>query len=900
MNDSDVERDLVEIDRGVLLDTMLQGVVHQDADGTIVWMNPAAERILGKTRQEFLGETSVSVEHHTIREDGSPFPGREHPAMVALRTGQKIHGVTMGVYNPRESAYRWIDVSAVPVRQPGGSGPDRVYTLFDDITDRKRAEEALQAGSAILKGVLDASVSGIMAFESIRNPGGRITDFEWRLCNATAERMVGRRATDLIGRRLLVEMPGNGEDGLFDLYVAVVETGRPLHHEHYYEHEGLRHWFETCAVKLGDGFAVTFSDITERKRAEAALRQSEERLRVIVENTPDHLLVQDLELRYEFVVNPQLGMTEEGMRGKTDAELLSSADAEHITKLKRHVLATGQTMSASVALENRQGQKEYFEGAYVPRRDAMGHVTGLIGYFRNVSDRQRAEEALRQSDRLYRAIGESIDYGIWVCAPDGRNTYASQSFLDLVGLTQEQCSNFGWGDVLHPDDAERTIAAWQECVGTGGTWDIEHRFLGADGQWHPILARGVPVRNERGEIVCWAGINLDISQLKRTEADLREREAALEEADRHKNHFLAMLSHELRNPLAPIANSLFVLDHAAPGGEQARRAKAVITRQVDQLTRLVDDLLDVTRVTRGKLRLQRARFDLVQTVLRSAEDHRGAFVEAGIAFEIRVGDRPIWVDGDEARMAQVVGNLLTNASKFTGRDGQVVLTLAEDATARTGVVRVKDSGVGVAPNMLRRLFEPFMQADDSIDRSRGGLGLGLALVKGIVELHGGQVEVHSEGPGTGAEFVVRLPAELGEPARERMGRQSSRPPPRRVLVIEDNVDAADSLRDALGFGEHQVEVAYSGAEGLKKAREFKPEVVLCDIGLPGMTGYEVARAFRGDEALRTARLVALTGYALSDDERRAREAGFDQHLPKPPSLEKIEELLSSLPSPDAQ
>ncbi len=254
------------------------------------------------------------------------------------------------------------------------------------------------------------------------------------------------------------------------------------------------------------------------------------------------------------------------------------------------------------------------------------------------------------------------------------------------------------------------------------------------------------------------------------------------------------------------------------------------------------------------------------------------------------------LNGDEARMAQVVGNLLANSRKFTPSGGTVLLEVEEDVPNDMAILRVRDTGAGISPTTLPKLFDPFFQADESLERSKGGLGLGLALVKGIVEMHGGLVEATSDGLGTGAEFVLRIPAELRELELQRVQKTSSRPPSRRILVIEDNVDAAESLRDALEFGGHQVQVAHEGVGGLNKAREFKPHVVLCDIGLPGMTGYDVARAFRGDPLLGSAHLVALTGYALPDDQRRAQEAGFDQHLAKPPRLEEIEELLANLAS----
>jgi two-component system NtrC family sensor kinase len=380
--------------------------------------------------------------------------------------------------------------------------------------------------------------------------------------------------------------------------------------------------------------------------------------------------------------------------------------------------------------------------------------------------------------------------------------------------------------------------------------------------------------------------------------DVTERmnaEEALREADRRKNEFLAMLSHELRNPLMPVKNSLVILERADPNGEQARRAKDVLGRQVGLLARLVDDLLDLTRISRGKIQLQRSRFELADLVRRTTEDYASLFTAGGLNFEVHMDVDSLWVDGDAARIAQAIGNLLQNAAKFTPRGGQVALSLERDTLERRAVIRVRDTGVGFDDRALEHLFEPFEQVRGSLDRSQGGLGLGLALVKGLIENHGGSVEARSDGSGRGAEFVVRLPLQhvaAAEATREpeKVGHES-----RRVLIIDDNVDAADSLRELLELDAHQVEVAYSGLGGLDKAREFKPEVVLCDIGLPDVGGYDVAKAIRGDPdpSVRSAYLVALTGYALPEDLARASESGFDQHLAKPPELEKLEHILAS-------
>jgi len=381
----------------------------------------------------------------------------------------------------------------------------------------------------------------------------------------------------------------------------------------------------------------------------------------------------------------------------------------------------------------------------------------------------------------------------------------------------------------------------------------------------------------------------------REESDRHYHEAAeaLRESDRNKTQFLAMLSHELRNPLAPIKNSLYILDRAAANGDQAKRAQAVIDRQVGQLSRLIDDLLDTTRISSGKVQLKRELFDLNEVVRQTVEDHRSVFEQNGVHLEARSAAGPLVVKADWARMAQVVGNLLTNAAKFTGRGGKTRVSVSRDGVG-WAQVHVADTGLGMSPQILGHLFEPFTQADRTLARSPGGIGLGLALVKGFVELHGGEVRAHSAGPGQGSEFVVRLPLDVAQavPAAVPAAAESR---PRRVLIIEDNVDAADSLREVLELNGHEVEAASTGPGGLEKAHRFKPDVLLCDIGLPGMDGYAVARAFRSDESLEGTFLVALSGYAMPDDLERAANAGFHLHLAKPPSIERLQDLLAKAP-----
>lgn len=387
----------------------------------------------------------------------------------------------------------------------------------------------------------------------------------------------------------------------------------------------------------------------------------------------------------------------------------------------------------------------------------------------------------------------------------------------------------------------------------------------------------------------------DVSARKRAERALREESV-------RKDDFMAVLSHELRNPLVPIRSSLAVLGRAEPRGAEARDALAVAERQLDHLVHIVDDLLDVTRIARGKVRLVRGRLELGTLVGTVVEDHRPQVEARGIALEILLERDPAWVDADGTRLAQVVGNLLGNALKFTPRGGHVAVGLRRDR--HQVVLEVQDDGAGIAPSVREHLFQPFVQAPQTLDRTPGGLGLGLAMVKGLVELHGGTVEASSEGLGRGSRFTVRLPA-VEVPAGAQTARQPSlaraslpkKDVRRRVLLIDDNVDSTEAMASLLELTGHEVRTAYDGPAGIAIARHFEPDIVLCDIGLPEMDGYAVARAMRADPALGGTYLVALSGYARSEDRRRSAEAGFDTHLAKPPRIEALEHLIAETPRP---
>lgn len=410
--------------------------------------------------------------------------------------------------------------------------------------------------------------------------------------------------------------------------------------------------------------------------------------------------------------------------------------------------------------------------------------------------------------------------------------------------------------------------------------DIE-RFDGTRGT---IVVSSSPLLDASGRVKGAVAANMDITEQRTTQT-------LLQEAHRRKDEFLEMLSHELRNPLAPILTSLYVLDRVEPGGQQAQRAREVINRQVMHLSRLVDDLLDVTRIARGKVELRRTKLDLAALVRRAAQDYYALARERGLDLVVEAGEVELVIDADETRLAQVFGNLISNAAKFTPTGGQVRLAAYKlDGRAR---VRVGDSGVGIAPELLPAIFEPFTQAKQELARRDGGLGLGLALVKGLVELHGGTVTVRST-PGAGTEFTVDLPLESATvSAVDEIAAPASNPGGRtyRVLVVDDNKDAGNSLAELIRLFGHPVTVCHDGHGAIELAQNGRYDLVLCDIGLPGISGYEVAKSLRRTLDPAT-RLIALSGYAQPDDVMKSIDAGFDAHIAKPADLQRIERLFT--------
>lgn len=403
-----------------------------------------------------------------------------------------------------------------------------------------------------------------------------------------------------------------------------------------------------------------------------------------------------------------------------------------------------------------------------------------------------------------------------------------------------------------------------------------------------------------------AHLRAEIDERCKVESALRESEKRyralaeeLHKVDQHKNDFLAVLSHELRNPLAAIKTGLEILDFSMQGNAQAMQATATIKRQVGQLSHLVDDLLDLTRISQMKIRLQQTIIELNELVGQVVEDHQSIFTVNGLQVEYQPASTPLYVNADKVRLAQVVGNLLMNACKFTPEGGRARVSVEVEINQgrQEAVIRVTDNGVGMSPDTIALLFQPYVQAARTRDRSRGGLGLGLALVKGIVQLHGGSVSAHSDGYGAGSEFIVRLPTvacpDVCSAAVSPLVQAVAPCHGRRVLIIDDNTDFAICLKELLELKGHSVMTSNGGYHGIQMALETRPDVIICDIGLPDIDGYNLAKALRSHDDLKGVCLIALTGYALREDQEQTAQAGFDMYMAKPPDFETLDRVLAT-------
>jgi PAS domain S-box-containing protein len=855
----------------------------RDTDGALMAVNDAWERMFGYSRREALGMTSVEL---GLASD----PEGRSRMYTEIRSSGRVQDWELE-YSTKAGERR---LAAFTFDQIELAGQKFRLGTAVDITERKRAEQALRVSEEKFSKAFLGNTSA-MAIT-------RLSDGVFLDVNERWQEVTGFTRAEAIGHPSSEVSIWKSIEDRAQFVRALRQHGMLRNAEFRFMRRSGVEWTGLVSSQISQlrSESVVISsiiDITERKRSDDELR----RYALVLQQTRDIILFMDRDdgriieanpaatIAYGYSRHELLGMTIHDLRGPDTqtvlAEQMASADTKGVLFETLHMRKDGSIFPVEVS----------------SRGTVAAGTRTLVSVVRDITERRRAQmlerEQRQQAEQRAAELDTILDAltePLMVSDAQGKLVRANPAFNRVFGNATDW-SGVSASERIRQVQLETVDGRPVDSASSPGARALAGETVQGilqcmprpDGSVLHLATSSAPIRTAAG-IVGAVVVFSDITERVRAEQELRD-------ADQRKNEFLAVLSHELRNPLTPVRNSLFVLKNAVPGSDQAKRAQDVIDRQTSQLARLVDDLLDITRVSQNKIRLRVVRLDLNDVLRRALEDHRSLFEERGIDVSQSLVTEPLLIDADDARLVQVIGNLLSNAAKFTPRGGKVTVRTVNQSERSRAQLWVSDTGAGLEPAVLRRLFQPFMQAEMTLDRSEGGLGLGLALVKTLVELHGGEVCAHSGGPGKGTDLVVELPLAVVPSVDDAVNKMAGAPRRRRVLIIEDNVDAAESLCEALEFSGHVVEISNNGPDGLKKARAFGPEVALCDIGLPGMDGYDLARAFQADESLAGVYLVALTGYALPDDLERAAKAGFKRHIAKPPSIEGLEEVLASAP-----
>ena len=659
--------------------------------------------------------------------------------------------------------------------------------------------------------------------------------------------------------------------------------------------------------------SVRQHELTEQaQKAEAALRESEERYRTLFDLGPVAIyscltsgVIDHFNRRAEELWGraPAQGDSLERFCGSLKLFRLDGTLMPHEQCPMAEVLSgkIAEVNDEEVLIERPDGSRVAVIVNIRPLRNRRGEVTGAINCFYDITERKRTEATVRDSQSRFEAIFEASPVGMYLVDAELRIRLVSRTARPAFGNIGELIGR-DFVEVIHilwpPECADGMVARFRHTLKTGEPHIAiefsEVRYDRKVREYYDWQIRRIALPNGQYGVVCYF---IDVSERMKLSDDLRHYAATMVEADRHKNEFLAMLAHELRNPLAPISNALQIIRLAPGDAQSVRGAAEMMERQVGQMVRLVDDLLDVNRISRGTIELRRERVELASVVCHAVEASRPAMESAEQALTITLPPQPIYLNADQTRLAQVMGNLLNNANKYTDKGGRIGLTV--ECEGEQAVIRVRDNGIGIAADELPHIFDMFSQVDTSLKRSVGGLGIGLALVKNLVEMHGGTVEVYSTGVGQGSEFVVRLPI------IEQLDTAHPLPPEptvsapttttgHRILVVDDNRLSADSMAKLLQLTGNETHTAYDGFEAVAAAATFRPDVVLLDIGLPKLNGYEAARKIREQPWGQTMVLVALTGWGQDEDRQKSKEAGFNGHIVKPVELTALMKLLTEL------
>ena len=801
---------------------------------------------------------------------------------------------------------------------------ERILLAIEDITERKQAEAALQLSLARFEALFHSSPVGMYLVDA---------EFRIRLVSPVARPVFGD-IKELIGRDFdeVIHILWHAEYAaeIVRLFRHTLETGEPFQTPERIEQRldrGVTEYYEWQIHRLAlpDGqFGVVcyFTDISARVLAEQTLRENEQRLRFVMDSMPQKIFTAKPNGDLDYF-NPQwtefTGMSFEQMRDSGWTRFVHPDDVDEKMRLWKHAFATGEPFQSEHRFRREDGEYRWHFSRAIPMRDETGRILMWVGSNTDIHDIKQSESALQDSEMRYRRLFEASKDGILILdAASQKITHVNPFLTKLLDYPCEYFVGKKLWEIGFLRDKEASHSAMQQLEEQGSIRYESLPLEDSHGLMHPVeMIANIYKEGEHRVVQC----NIrDISERSLLEKLLRGQASELSDLHRRKDEFLAMLSHELRSPLAPIANAVELLGLQRGSETQIQQqARSIIQRQMGHLQHLVDDLLEVSRITTGRVQLRRVPV-VVSTIVEGAvETVRPLIEQRRHELTVSLPPEPIWLQADAARLEQVLVNLLTNAAKYTAEGGHVWLTVelnvagtfhvpsppadgTRSVPATEVIIRVRDTGVGISPELLPHVFDLFTQAERSLDRSQGGLGIGLALVQRLTELHGGTVEAHST-LGQGSEFVVHLPLLSDEEhvsgkalaaGSSLTSRTSPLAPPLKVLVVDDNVDTVLSFSMLLKASGHEVRTAHDGPTAVQVALDYQPDVVLLDIGLPGLNGYQVAKRIRQEPNLKNVVLVALTGYGQEADRQTALEAGFNHHLVKPARLEQLQKILATV------
>lgn len=785
-----------------------------------------------------------------------------------------------------------------------GTGmPGGVLVTVSDTTELVRAR-ALEAERIRLHGALQAQ--RIQLFEEVfRNAPSFLyvlkgPEFVFEFANEAFYQLVGHR--ELLGRPAFEALPEAAHDGIQHSLIQVMASGEPFvgfeqsvkvvrtpggqSEERFVDVSYLPIFDEhgTCQYILGHGIDVT-AHVQKRKSAENALRESEERFRRALEIDTVGIIFLNTEGQITQANDAFLAMSglsrEDERAGQLRCDEMTPPEWTSVSlRAIEEFKATGRTTPYEKEFFRKDGSRWWALLAAKQISEQEG-----VEYVIDITSRKRVEQSLRESEARFRAMAEASPALTWQVDAHGNKVYVNQRFVEMVGVAAEDLMPTGWHSIIHPDDIKGYVAAFEQALRDRSRFRQRVRIKTAKGErW--LESYALPWFTATDEYAGHVGISIDIT-------DTVNAEVALRETDRRKDEFLATLAHELRNPLAPISNALSLI--ARPDGITALpRLLPVINRQVNYMIRLVDDLLEISRITSGKIELRPEPIALAAVLRNAVEACMPLINERRHKLSVFIPETPLIVLADIVRLEQVFTNLLNNAARYTEEGGQIWLTARQEGGS--AVVSVRDNGIGILAGMLPRLFDMFAQERRHGIGAQEGLGIGLNLVHRLLQMHGGTIEAISEGKDRGSEFIVHLPlSEVSARAKSTEPEKAASPSKGlRILVVDDNHDAAEVLAMLLESTGINVRVANSGPAALAALPDYQPNVILMDIGMPGMNGYEVARRIREQPRYDNITMVALTGWGQEEDRRQSEDAGFDHHLTKPVDFKLLKELIASL------